>query len=763
MWKSEPESVKSTFKDMAKRKEAEHKQAYPEYKYTPRVTEKSMKARQKAKGVRKIATGRAQVDMSGEQPQSVPSPRSASPKRQRYPPPQSSTRRGLRSARGQGSPTRDGDFRRSLSQMREAARPYPTLTSPVEPRSDDQLVAPQASDDCNTKGLRRSPRFRQAAVASSAQTNTDSAIEKPNAGEPRKAESVKGDALMDCFATAVNAESPGSPENQSQHRATASTPFSTIPSPWSPAEISNWTGDDSRHELDYDMHSYLGDQSFEGPYAADSMGRLTEDPPGELVSPSHAALGFFAPFDERGTDADQSIVDLLQDKQSFFDALSRSYMPAVDQQLSPWKQSNCGQDLSFEYLSKQPPGVRHNDFIELHDVSWRKRRQPHDVSSSMDMEQSASCCAQLPHRQNLQQDGMSYTCSPSPIDRQDSTRTITQGGASQDTTHADYTQESSSVLAGSRASQSELPDYSLPLEFIDFSFDHRDGEAANDMQSREAMCSRDNVGDCQDDSMITWADADGPPALKTPACHSGQPDLVSSQMSPVHANKTPPWTRQHSKIAKFLLQQSGQEDTIPSVSSSNCTSPRMSLCGIESYYVNKTFRGEESIDPSMTLTHGGSAMPKGSTNSPQRKENGCSISPHRDTIPAVAKYDFINSALPRSAQSLSSIALSHGTSDTTSPTVSPVVNGPTSFVGERAAQWEAMTRRSPQAFRSPTKHAHKVGTVEEEESPQLMSPTSIPSAASERLELNGFYTEEELMDLLARRRMQRAAGRERER
>lgn len=784
MWKSEPESVKSTFKDMAKRKEAEHKQAYPEYKYTPRVTEKSIKARQKAKGVRKIATGRVHADVSGEQEQVSHRTRSASPKRQRYPPPQASPRKGLRSARGQGSPDRDGDFRRSLSPMREAARPYPTLTSPVDSRPDNKRVAPQASDDCTPKTLRRSPRFRQAAAASLTKTNGDCATEAPGATTKDQCveiESVKADELMNCFAKAVDAQSQHLRQDQSQHRATVSTPFSTIASPWSPTDPSSWTRNDSRGELDYDMHSYLADQSLEGSYAAASMGQLSEGSFSELVSPSHAALGFFAPPDETGMEGDESIVEVLHDKQSYFDRLPDSYMPGATDQVSPWKDSYCGHDLSLEYLSEQPSGMQTDDFIRLQDVSWRKRRHPQNTLTSLDMDESAGCTTQLLDRESLQCSEMSYMCSSSTIDRQNSTRTITQTKASQENTHAHNTQERSFALMGSKASQSELPDYSLPLELIDFSFDHRDGDTADDNQLHTAMCNEAITLDGQDDSMITWADTEGSPAVGTSACPHEHPNRAISQMSPMHANSSPPWTRPHSKIAKYLLQQAGQEDTIPSVSSSNCTSPGTGLCGIESGSLNKTFGGEGTIEPSMTLTltHGGNPTPKGSTNPPQRREGGGLTTPHRSTNPAVAKYDFLNSALPRSAQPFYRPPHHYGTSDTTvssasspltsrtshqesatSPMMSSSAHGPTSLVGERAAQWEALTRQTPEALRSPAKHVSKNRRVEGERSPRITSPTVTPSAADDRLELNGFYTEEELMDLLARRRMQRAAGRE---
>jgi hypothetical protein len=274
------------------------------------------------------------------------------------------------------------------------------------------------------------------------------------------------------------------------------------------------------------------------------------------------------------------------------------------------------------------------------------------------------------------------------------------------------------------------------------------------------MCNEDFLVDGQDDPMITWADTEGPPAVGTSACPLEQLDHADSQMSPLHANSSPPWTRQHSKIAKYLLQQAGQDDTIPSVSSSNCTSPRTGLCGIESALMQKTFGMEGTIEPSRTLTHGGNPTPTGSTNPPQRREGGGLTPPHRSTNPAVAKYNFLDSALPRSAQPFYRPPHHHDTSDTTvssstsplasrtshqesvtSPMMSPSAHGPTSLVGERAAHWEAMTRQIPQAPRSPAKHVSKNRRVEEDASTQITSPNSTPSAADNRLELNGFYTE----------------------
>lgn len=778
MWKSEPESVKSTFKDMAKRKEAEHKQAYPEYKYTPRVTEKSIKARQKAKGLKRIATGKVQTDLSAVQGPSSHSPRSTSPKRQRYPPPQASPRRSLRSARGQGSPGREEDFRRSLSPMREAARPYPTLSNSVDAHPAETRAALQAPDDGNVKGLRRSPRFKQAAVEPFADTNDTCANTSPAQGTAEETQEVgaaKVDELMQNIVKPVEAQRNSPPEVQVKHGAIASASSSILP--WSPPEATIWTGDDDRAEFDYDMHSYLADQSLEGSYAAGSVIENMDSSTVDIASPSHAAMGFFAPFDEAGNDGDRSIVDILCSDRAHLDSLLRSDVHTVGEGNSPWRRSDCEQDLSFEYLSADSSGMKYDNLIELQDVSWRKRRHPHDVSTNTYEEKSSRGTTQWHDRQSLQDDDMSYTCSSPVVDRQNSTQTITRNNASQSDTNGDRIAEHSSAFIKSELLLPELQDFSLPLELVDFSFDHRDREVADGIPSPQGPCKEDTVVNVEDDSMITWADTEGTQGQYSSECAPEQLRYGDHQTSPTHGNSSPLWTRQHANFARFLLRQAGQEDALSSVSSPGYTPSQAGLHGGESGSVSthRAFDLGDTIEPGMTLTHG-AAMPKQFTAPLQRRAGG------RPALPSAAKHDFINSALPRSAQAHYPSPRGYDTSDTTasspsspmtsrisqiecttSPMLSTLANGPTSRVGERARQWEAMTEQSRQASRSPATHRSDMSRASKGESLQVASPAPVPSTETERLELNGFYTEEELMDMLARRRLQRAEGRERER
>lgn len=147
LWKSEPDSVKQSFHDLAKEKVEEHKRTWPDYKYQPRATEKVKLAKERRRARSK--TNREEAEEQDDQVFVTPKKPVASSSRHASPSKAVSSKRIPRSTAAAGSSNRLE--RSSVSPARQAARPYP-VTSPRRQAQQDQQ-RPNSS-------LRRSPRLR---------------------------------------------------------------------------------------------------------------------------------------------------------------------------------------------------------------------------------------------------------------------------------------------------------------------------------------------------------------------------------------------------------------------------------------------------------------------------------------------------------------------------------------------------------------------------------------------------------------------------